>query len=160
MNKKGLIFLVCSIIVLMFTAFYYFPNYYNFYILDEYDTLFNGSLEYTRGFEVKKDTELVFTSMLGLSDMQSAIYTEDGNEIINISELSKNKDELSISSTSKSINFITDLSKDKKLIRIHLIPGKYFFKISGQSDGQKKKISYNIAYKRFEMAWQRKYNEE
>ena len=160
MNKKGLIFLVCSVIVLIFTAFYYFPNYYNFYILDEFNSVFSGNLETNMEFEAKKDTELVFTSISGLSDMHAAIYTEDGNEIINISELSKNKDELSISSTSKSINFITDLSKDKKLIRIHLIPGKYFFKISGQSDGQKKKISYNIAYKRFEMAWQRKYNEE
>lgn len=138
MNKKGLIFLVCSVIALIFTAFYYFPNYYNFYILDEFNSVFSGNLETNMEFEAKKDTELVFTSISGLSDMHAAIYTESGNEIVSIS----------------------DLSKDTKLIRISLTPGKYFFKILGQSDGQKKKISYNIAYKRFEMAWQKEYTEE
>ena len=138
MNKKGLIFLVCSVIVLIFTAFYYFPNYYNFYILDEFNSVFSGNLETNMEFEAKKDTELVFTSISGLSDMHAAIYTESGNEIVSIS----------------------DLSKDTKLIRISLTPGKYFFKILGQSDGQKKKISYNIAYKRFEMAWQKEYTNE
>ena len=138
MNKKGLIFLVCSVIVLIFTAFYYFPNYYNFYILDEFNSVFSGNLETNMEFEAKKDTELVFTSISGLSDMHAAIYTESGNEIVSIS----------------------DLSKETKLIRISLTPGKYFFKILGQSEGKKKKISYNITYKRFEIAWQKEYTEE
>jgi len=138
MNKKGLIFLVCSVIALIFTAFYYFPNYYNFYILDEFKYVFNGNLEASRGFEAKKDTELVFTSISGLSDMHAGIYTESGDEITAIS----------------------DLSKDTNLIRISLTPGKYFFKILGNGEGKKKKISYTIAYKRFEMAWQKEYTDE